>query len=335
MCTGGAESLLIDIINEQIKSNEVSLFIINDIYDQNITNRIDPKVDIVKIHRKPKSKNPFPILKLNWLLIIKNFDVVHCHNSSMPKLLIGRFYKSKIIYTVHDVNLKISGSNRIKRAIAISKAVEEDVSSRYSFPISIVYNGIRYKDIKKKNKWNHFDEFKIVNVARLVHETKGQDLLIRAVAILKQKGINVSVDFIGDGESLKFLKNLSEELGVSGNINFLGNKDRNFIYHNLCKYNLLCHPARYEGFGLTVVEGMAAKLPVLVSDDGGPFEIIGFGKFGYYFKNNDATDCAKMIEYIINNPDDVKEKVEPAYLEVKDKYSIESLCKRYDLVYNS
>ena len=59
------------------------------------------------------------------------------------------------------------------------------------------------------------------------------------------------------------------------------------------------HLVRYEGFGLTVAEAMAANLPVLISDEGGSYEIIGKGKYGYAFKMEDMDGCAKQIEYII------------------------------------
>ncbi|MDA8155868.1 MAG: glycosyltransferase [Actinomycetota bacterium] len=46
---------------------------------------------------------------------------------------------------------------------------------------------------------------------------------------------------------------------------FLGPMNRARIYENLCNYDLLVHPSRYEGFGLTVLEGIAAGLPALAS----------------------------------------------------------------------
>ena len=62
-------------------------------------------------------------------------------------------------------------------------------------------------------------------------------------------------------------------------------------------YDLLVQPSRYEGFGLTVVEGMAAGVPVLVSDIEGPMEVIDKGRHGFAFRSEDFHDCGdRMME---------------------------------------
>ena len=88
----------------------------------------------------------------------------------------------------------------------------------------------------------------------------------------------MSVAFIGEGDSRTFLEKMSADLNVADRVDFLGLKDRDYIYQHLCDYDLMCHPSRFEGFGLTVAEGMVAKLPVLVATGDGPYEIIGQGK---------------------------------------------------------
>ena len=95
----------------------------------------------------------------------------------------------------------------------------------------------------------------------------------------------------------------------------------------------MCHTARYEGFGLTVAEAMAAKLPVLVSDEGGPYEIMGKGKYGYAFKMEDVDDCAKQIEYIYKNYASALQKMEAAYQHVVENYSVARMVQEYLLQY--
>jgi glycosyltransferase involved in cell wall biosynthesis len=66
-------------------------------------------------------------------------------------------------------------------------------------------------------------------------------------------------------------------------------------------YDLLVQPSRYEGFGLTVVEAMAAGVPVLVSNIEGPMEIIDNGKYGSYFQVGDHLDCSEKMIHIMKN----------------------------------
>lgn len=54
-------------------------------------------------------------------------------------------------------------------------------------------------------------------------------------------------------------------------------KNQEWIYHNLCNFDLFIQPSRFEGFGLTVAEAIAAKVTVLVSNIQGPMEIIDDG----------------------------------------------------------
>lgn len=177
---------------------------------------------------------------------------------------------------------------------------------------------------------------RIVQVSRLDVEKKGQDILIKAVALLKERGIeNIEVDFIGEGRSEPRLRQLVQEYCVVNQINFLGLCDRQYIYSHLKEYDLMCHPARYEGFGLTVAEGIAAMLPVLVSDEGGPYEIIKYGELGYAFRMEDVTDCANQIEYIYNNYDKAMERVGSAYTYVAEQFSVRRMVADYIKAYQN
>ena len=95
----------------------------------------------------------------------------------------------------------------------------------------------------------------------------------------------------------------------------------------------MCHPSRYEGFGLTVAEGIAAMLPILVSDEGGPYEIIKHCELGYTFRMEDAVDCADKIEYIYHNYSTVIERTNKAYCYIVEKFSVERMVSEYIKTY--
>lgn len=150
--------------------------------------------------------------------------------------------------------------------------------------VETIYNSIDVEAISSKANYqydNKNQSFQIVQVARLEHEIKGQHLLLRALALLLKQGLNVEVSLIGVGNSKVYLEKLSNDLGISTHVHFLGLKDRAYIYSHLCDYHLMVHASLCEGFGLTVAEGMVAGLPVVVSKNDGPAEVIGYGKYGY------------------------------------------------------
>ena len=65
---GGIPVLLVDITNEQVKSNQVSIIVINDQVHQEILAEVNTNVVMNFINRQPKSKNPFYVIKINYLL---------------------------------------------------------------------------------------------------------------------------------------------------------------------------------------------------------------------------------------------------------------------------
>lgn len=300
---GGIETMLANIMNEQIKHADISLIIVNRQEEKSITKKIDNKIQIIRINRPVGSKNLFYILALNFLLLIKNYDIIHVHIPNTIKFIFLKSIINKMCLTVHHIctTEDIPYLHKYKHIFAISNSVQEDLAKYLKKNVPIILNGINSTDILSQKDATKNQTFHIVQIGRLVHTKKGQDILIEAIFILHQKGFkNISVDFIGDGESKDFLKELVKSKQLENQIHFLGSKEQSYIFSHLKEYDLFVQPSRKEGFGLTVTEAMVAKIPVLVSDQEGPMEIIKNGKYGYYFKSNDAINCAQEIEKIMN-----------------------------------
>lgn len=327
--TGGTETMLVDIINKQVETEDVTLIIINDFIDKELVESIDKRAKIIYLRRKPGSKSVIPFIKLNWFIWKIRPDAIHAHYLSIFKVILPVF-DYKLFVTIHALGFNLTNAKRAKCIFAISEAVKEDIVSRGDYNVAVVSNGICLEKIKHRSNMYMNDRiFKIVQVANL-RGKKGQDILIDAIALLKEKGIeNVCVDFIGTGPTELALKEQAYKKGIAEKINFLGLKNRTFIYSHLKEYDLMCHPAREEGFGLAVAEGIAAKLPVLVSDEGGPYEIINKGEFGYTFKMEDSKDCADKIEYLLNNYKEAQTKTENAFKHVEKNYSVDRMVKEY------
>ncbi len=332
--TGGAETMLVDIANEQAKTLEVCVLIVNDSFQQYLVDKFSPEVKVVLNHRKPNSRSILPFIRLNRTLRKLRPDVVHLHNAMLAKVVMP-WVSRGLFLTVHDLHLPLGGVRRGVKLIAISEAVKEDVLRRGNYDIVVIPNGIDVKAIDKRDLHGLERNMHIVQVARLDVQKKGQDILIDALALLKKRGIeNIDIDFIGEGASEQVLKMQVEKLGISDRVHFLGLCDRNYIYKHLKDYDLMCHPSRYEGFGLTVAEGMAAMVPVLVPDNGGPYEIIENGKLGMVFKMGNVEDCADKIEYIYNHYQKLGSLVSQAYKKTCECYSIERMVREYIRFYD-
>lgn len=299
--TGGTETMLIDILNLQSDSVEVSLMIVNKVIDENLLSKLNKRIHITKFNRKPKSLSPLPFISLNLKLLTINPAIIHIHdNTILPAIF---HFGSKKVITVHCLNQKFN-PKLVNTIVAISKTVQQDIEHRLKAKSTLIYNGIRSNEISiSTDETNQNKGFRIVQVGRLA-QIKGQQILILALHEIVKNGNphNIELDFIGSGPNELNLKKLVSDLGLKPFVNFLGNKDRSYIYQHLKSYNLLVQPSLEEGFGLTIAEAMVARVPVLVSAIPAQMEIIDYGAHGKYFESENAVDCAKKIIEQIENP---------------------------------
>lgn len=292
--------------------------------------------------------NLLAVVRLNAMLLYYRPVVIHCHNQKLIDLLIFNSLKNKAVFTAHTMGLAYSLIRKYRKCFAISKGVRMDILRQGALPVEVIYNGVQVEAIERvdhmaqkhpgalsgeepgkapgnepevyeqQSDKANLDEpvlalpgasFNIVQIGRLYHQHKGQDLLLYAVSALKTAGHkNITIDFFGDGASRGLLEALSQKLGLAANVRFLGSVPRSEIYHLLHGYDLLVQPSYCEGFGLSIVEAMMAEVPVLISDLAGPMEIIAQGKYGFHFKVGDMDDFKEKIAWLVTHYQEAKIK---------------------------
>lgn len=349
---GGTEKLLTDICNEMSNENEVYLYIVNDHIDESIISKVLPKVHIFKYGRKVASKNHLKTI-IDIYRFCKNMDIdiVHCNALNAPELmLLTKIFcnKLKIVYTIHDVGqykmlnkLRIWYRNVIcDSIIAISQSVYDDIVSYgcNKKKTQIVYNAI---DLSQFTNFEHIEKnlepFVIGNVARIDISKKGQDILLDAVLMLKNKE-KINCIFAGAPDSkheieLAELKNraLEETEGTNCKISFIGTISD--VPNFLRKINLFILPSRFEGFGISLIEAMAMGIPCISSNINGPKEIIGDNERGLLFETDSSSDLAEKILYVMRNYDAALKKAEKAKLYVDSNFNIKDMCDHLLSIY--
>lgn len=335
MKTGGAQMLVVDIINRLPPEHNVSLVLVNDEVNESVMSKLSDQVTVYKIGRPEGSKNPVYLLKLNLLLLRLSPDVIHCHEVNMVNFIFRPLFKT--LLTVHNVGFEKIEESKYSQLIAISSIVAKDVLKRFNQTIPVVNNGIHFNDFYRKSSYDSKDTVRLIQVSRLLHGAKGQDVLIESLRTVINKFPNkrISLTFVGEGPSLSFLENLVAEKNLTSNIEFIGNRDRQWIMENLCNYDILLQPSRYEGFGLTVIEGVAAGLPVVASHIDGPAEIFEEIDQKFLFETENSSDCSLKISEVIamyedNQITDYMGKVRKL---ISKRYSIDSTVNGYLKVY--
>lgn len=315
--------MLVDIINEQCVKNEVILIILNNRVSSSLINRIDKKVNVNLLGRKEGSINPIPIIKLNCLLIKEKPDLIHSHSHELVNICI---FTRIIVLTVHATDIPSKNLKRYNKVFAISNSVKNYIHDISGINSTLVYNGIKTVAIKRKLEGSLMKNdrlTKLVQVGRLDHKVKGQHLSILALKLLKDKGYNMYLDFIGDGVSRSFLEQLVNENELQQNVRFLNTKDRDYLYENLCNYDILLQPSLIEGFGLTIIEAITAQLQIVVSDTEGPKEINEFLNYGICFRTGDYEELANAIEKVSFNPQKITSEI------------LDKLSKNFDVAHTA
>jgi glycosyltransferase involved in cell wall biosynthesis len=333
---GGAETMLVDIVNQQCSKHDVSVLIINDSEDENLVNKINPAVKIIRINRPPGSKNPWHLLRLNATILFSKSDVIHFHQDNIIKYLPIRFFQHNFYLTVHSVALDANSVKKYDQIFAISEAVEDSIYQQTVRKSTVVYNGIDVKRFNTTKRTTNLDTFRMVQLGRLDHFIKGQHLSLMALhqLVYQYKNTSVHLDFIGEGASEEYLKQLVKELNLTDYVTFLGNQTTDYIKENLSSYDLAVQPSLWEGFGLTIVEAMAAMTPTLISNVDGMQTVSQNGTLSYTFVSEDVDDYAKKLDDIVRCPlSERKEIAKKAYSYILEDFDISSTVENYQKLY--
>lgn len=183
---------------------------------------------------------------------------------------------------------------RFGTSIAISRAIAQQL------PFESVVIGNPYDDEVFRNFDRPDRDRNLACVARLVSD-KGVDLLIDAVSILRESGIETRVTIVGDGPERPALEAQVHHLKLQTQVEFVGTQTAGELSAIFNRHRILVVPSRWpEPFGIVALEGIACGCAVIGSDQGGLSEAIG--PCGVTFPNNNARALAERLADLITNP---------------------------------
>jgi glycosyltransferase involved in cell wall biosynthesis len=137
-----------------------------------------------------------------------------------------------------------------------------------------------------------------VCVGRL-RPSKGQDVLIRAIAHLKQDLPETRVEFVGDGPSKGSFMKLARELGVEESCLFAEPVEHQAVLDRMTSSVATLVPSRDDNCPLVVIESLAVGTPVIGSNVGGIVEMIRDGVEGFLVEPDDPAALAEKLKLIL------------------------------------
>lgn len=189
--------------------------------------------------------------------------------------------------------------------IAISNAVAQHMrNSGFRVPIYVVYNGVMSLDEMARSATDLPDLANGVRFAFVgrYDDWKEPHVAIRAVAILRKRGVRCSLKIAGDGTPAQAnaLVSMVRSLDVNDLVEFVGYVGD--VPALLKNSHVLLMPSRGDAFGRVTAEAMALGRPVIGADACATRELVRDGIDGLLFPLGDATALADRMQELIEDP---------------------------------
>jgi glycosyltransferase involved in cell wall biosynthesis len=169
-------------------------------------------------------------------------------------------------------------------------------------------------------------------VGRLGHE-KGVDIFVRAAALVRKDYPSTKFVVVGDGPDREKLESLIDELGLRESVSMLGRRgDMPSVYASL---DILVSSSRLEGLPMTILEGMASRLPVVATSVGDVPTVVLDGRTGVLVPTENVEDLASAILRLLRDPEMRKRLGAAARKLVEEEFSATRMCTDYLAVYES
>jgi glycosyltransferase involved in cell wall biosynthesis len=168
---------------------------------------------------------------------------------------------------------------------------------------------------------------RVVAAGRL-HPKKGFDILIRAIGLLRARGLDVVCDIAGEGDERAALEHLITALDLGVAVSLTGwTLD---VSGFLASGDLFAFPSHQEGFPLSLLEAMAVGLPVVSSAIDGPVEMIVDGETGLLTPPDNPQALADALAAVIADPERARVMGEKAREAVLRDYGSARLARRLE-----
>lgn len=192
------------------------------------------------------------------------------------------------------------------------RCILQDYGRKLKDKTGVIYNGID-ASVYEKRKQVNMGKFVVASHLR---PTKGIGDLIEAVHLLSSEEKSLlQIDVFGEGPLELDLKNRVKEYRLEQQIRFRGSSSELPVL--LKNYSFLLQPTYMECFSLSILESLAANVPVITTRVGGNPEIIETGANGFLFSPKNVDQLKVLLQQVLKGekkiPGDVSVLIEEQY----------------------
>lgn len=285
-------------------------------------------------------------LRLTRFVRERQIEIVHAHVArDYPLAAVAAGRSARLVLTrhvlfplskIHRLTLR-----RISRVIAVSEAVADSLRAQDIFPadkIITIHNGVDVERFEQGRQAASERDRKRLRIGMVGHlaPIKGQEEFIRAAAIIYRARNDVDFVIAGedksrDGENRTNIEKLIRDLDLNYRVQLTGWTDE--VASLLATLDLFVSPARSEPFGLSIVEAMAAGVPVIATASEGAREIIDADDSGRLVPIGDVEALAKAINELLNDTNERVRLARNARAVVHSKFTLQRMVERTELLF--
>jgi sugar transferase (PEP-CTERM/EpsH1 system associated) len=302
-------------------------------------------VSVYPLHKRDGVDYPL-FIRLARLLRREKIDIVHCHNSGplVYGTVAARLARAAgVVYTAHGRysssrlgKVMFRRGGLVDRVVCVSEDARQIAIEKGGLApsrVETLINGVdmdRFADRGEPPPELPVGKPSIGIVARLT-AVKDHQNLFRAFAGLLPSYPEARLFVVGDGELRAELENDVKGLGISANVNFLGN--RSDVPHLLAGFDLFVLSSYSEGLSITLLEAMAAGLPIVATDVGGNPEVVEHGITGKIVPVRDPGALTDAFKWMIEHPAEAGKMGERGHDRVQRDFSISAMIGGYERIY--
>jgi glycosyltransferase involved in cell wall biosynthesis len=190
----------------------------------------------------------------------------------------------------------------------------------------VIHNGID-RDLLLEQPRNAPAETAVLFSAGRLKPIKGYDLLIRALPLLHR--FSCRLVLAGDGPERENLERLADTLGVADRVHFVGHSHD--VRTLLSKADAYVAPSRSEGMSNSIIEAMAAGVPIVATAVGGNIELVRGA--GWLVPANNPSALTQGIERALSERAQTNHFVNEARKRVRRHYTMDRVVDAHEALY--
>ncbi|MCB0208525.1 MAG: glycosyltransferase [Anaerolineae bacterium] len=267
-------------------------------------------------------------------------------HANLPGRLVGRLAGvPTIICSERTMAMESEWRYRLNRwtiglvdhVVAVSANVRDFSIAHIGLPaekVTVIYNGLPDTTASVASRQQARQELDlpadacVIGAVSRLDPVKGIDILLQAMVSIEDAMLVV----VGDGPQRAYLQKVVADLGLTTRVRWVGY--RADVRALLPAFDIFVQPSLHEGLPNTVLEAMAARLPVVATAVGGTPELVEQGTTGLLVPSQDVAILSEAINALKNNPELCWQMGQVGFDRVHRYFTVEQMVYHYEMLYH-